>query len=593
MAIMIPGVQALKDPNTSAGELLLYDVLQKLPDTYYVLHSSRWNEQRRRSELSRRTYIEWGEADFTIFHPQYGIIVFEVKDGLISFNRELGWIQTNRHTLENKIIDPLGQARKSMFYFLELMKNKFNGTSPYTLCSAVFFTSVDRNCVKGTLPPDYQEEMVLWANDMENPLNLEKAIKKVFQYYCPKPVDSTPELTQQVLDVLAPEFGAFQSMRSRTMATKALFFQMTQEQTYLLDYLEEQEEAAIHGVAGTGKTVLAVQKAQRLAKKDKVLFLCFNRFLKEHLIQAYADPNIEFTNLDALYFSQVRKAFPSDPEEKDEAIFDFLSDWESYSWPYKHIIIDEGQDFKDLHLQVLHDIARAQKGCFYVFFDKNQFVQGLEFPEWLNSMDCRLVLTRNCRNTKEIAVTSTRPIGIEKEKIKMRREAPADLYMMPPKPNLFLAKDKNELKEDLIKLFKKYTAAGIAKSSIVVLSAKSSDCSLLTQSDFRLTPSYRLSQTRNDSDILFTTVRKFKGLEADVIICVDIDEETFSTPKERNAFYVGTSRATTYLDLITTSNPTELLQPLNGANMKGARCLHAISKELCVKIGTQADLAAE
>lgn len=41
---------------------------------------------------------------------------------------------------------------------------------------------------------------------------------------------------------------------------------MTAEQMYLLDYLEEQEEAAIHGVAGTGKTVLAVQKPNRFLK---------------------------------------------------------------------------------------------------------------------------------------------------------------------------------------------------------------------------------------------------------------------------------------------------------------------------------------
>jgi hypothetical protein len=81
MAIMIPGVQNREDFNASGGELLLYEKLQELPDTYYVLHSTHWNEKRRKSEMSYRSYIEWGEADFTVFHPTYGIIVFEVKDG--------------------------------------------------------------------------------------------------------------------------------------------------------------------------------------------------------------------------------------------------------------------------------------------------------------------------------------------------------------------------------------------------------------------------------------------------------------------------------------------------------------------------------
>ena len=48
---------------------------------------------------------------------------------------------------------------------------------------------------------------------------------------------------------------------------------LTKEQNSLLDYLEEQRVAAIQGAAGTGKTWLAVEKAQKLAGSGKVLFL--------------------------------------------------------------------------------------------------------------------------------------------------------------------------------------------------------------------------------------------------------------------------------------------------------------------------------
>jgi hypothetical protein len=592
MAIMIPGVQNREDFNASGGELLLYEKLQELPDTYYVLHSTHWNEKRRKSEMSYRSYIEWGEADFTVFHPTYGIIVFEVKDGLISYTRDSGWIQKNRNSGVEKSIDPLQQAEKSKYYFLEIIKQHFNGTSPYSLCSAVWFTAGDRKKIEGDMPLAYKNEIVLWANDMESATTIEQAIRRIYNYYDARTVTPNEELTRSILDILAPEFGAFQSVRSRAMATKALFFRMTQEQAYLLDYLEEQDEAAIHGVAGTGKTVLAVQKAKRLAENEKVLFLCFNRFLKEHLAAAYGNPNIEFNNLDALFSGKVRRPLPTTPKEKDEAIFDFLVDWEDFDWPYKHIVIDEGQDFKDEHLQALHEIAKAKKGCFYVFYDRNQFVQGVAFPEWLTNMDCRLVLSRNCRNTKEIALTSTRPIGLEKDKIKMRRDSSMDSYAEPPKPNIFFIKDKNELKEDLIKLFKKYTSAGIPKANIVVLSCKSNGESILDVSDFTLTSTYRLVTTKNNSDILFTTVRKFKGLEADVVICIDIDENTFGSEKERNAFYVGTSRATTYLDLFTGTTSNCLATALTGIEMSGPRSMNAISVGLCVKIGVPSDLTS-
>ena len=590
MAIMIPGIQEKDDFNSSGGELLLWERLQLLPDSYYIFHSVRWNEKRRRNSYQSREYVEWGEADFTIFHPQYGIIVFEVKDGLISYKRDRGWIQTNRKTGFESYIDPLAQAEKSKYHFLSLIQDKFGGASPYSLCSAVWFTAADRNSVTGDLPLSYKDDIVLWSNDLSSKEQVEMAIRKVYRFYDAKPVESSEDLTNKILDTLAPEFDCFQSLRGRALASKAMFHRMTQEQSYLLDYLEEQETAAIHGVAGTGKTVLAVQKAQRLADKEKVLFLCFNRFLRDHLETAYPNPNIAYYNLESLYVTKTRAMLPPDPNQRDEMIADFLLDWQSYQLNYKHIIIDEGQDFKDFHLQALHEMAEEIGGCFYVFFDKNQFVQGLEYPQWLDRMDCRLVLSRNCRNTREIAITSTRPIGISEDKIKMRHEDLSEQYIAPPKPNFYFASDPNQLKTYLIKLLSKYTRAGISKENIVVLSCKREGDSILTDRDLILNTNYALSKTKEEKKILFTTVRKFKGLEADVVIMIDVDGSVFEHEKERNAFYVGTSRATTFLDFVTVASPQELAIALSGnSSLKGPLCLKAIRDGLKVRIGAQSD----
>ena len=55
------------------------------------------------------------------------------------------------------------------------------------------------------------------------------------------------------------------------------------------------------------------------------------------------------------------------------------------------------------------------------------------------------------------------------------------------------------------------------------------------------------SAEKQVNKVLFTTVRKFKGLEADVVICVDLEESTFADEKKRNLFYVGTNKAKTWL----------------------------------------------
>ena len=311
--------------------------------------------------------------------------------------------------------------------------------------------------------------------------------------------------------------------------------------------------------------------------------------MKTHLEETCPDStNISFFTLDGLV-GAFTGAFTRSPDERTDTISEFLMDWDEYELPFKHIVVDEGQDFADIHLQLLHDIAQAHHGNFYVFYDRNQFVQGLRYPEWLDKMDCRLVLSRNCRNTKEIAITSTRPIGIDENRIRMRRESAVGGTI---KPNLFFAEDKSILKEYLCRLIRKYISAGLAGTDIVVLSMKPEGKSILTEDDFRLSGGYMLTKDKNSNGILFTTVRKFKGLEAMAVICVDIDSETFENDRKRNIFYVGTSRAMSYLNLITTASPEELAATITGNDnyLKRPQAIKAIRDSLRVKIASENDL---
>lgn len=40
-----------------------------------------------------------------------------MKDGQIAFDRQRGWIQINRYSGHEKIIDPMEQAERSKYYF--------------------------------------------------------------------------------------------------------------------------------------------------------------------------------------------------------------------------------------------------------------------------------------------------------------------------------------------------------------------------------------------------------------------------------------------------------------------------------------------
>lgn len=596
MAIMIPGMQykdLQKDFNGSVGELRLYELLEQLPNDFYVLHSTSWNEQRRRNELSPRKYVQWGEADFTVYHPEKGIIVFEVKDGLISYSRERGWIQTNRKTGATSSIDPMAQAEKSKYYFRDqIFKPAFDGMIPFTFCSAVWFTSGDRNLVTGNLPLNYKEETTLWANDLASVEQVQNAINRVFKYhdaYCANP---SQELTSKTLDLLAPEFGLVKSIHSRAIANETLFHLMTREQNRLLEYLDEQQTAAIHGAAGTGKTIMAIEKAKRLETDGPVLLLCFNRFLMEHIREELSDnhPNISVFTIDGLY-TKLSGGLPhfDSADDRNDAILEVLMDWKSLRWNYKHIIVDEGQDFFADHLQLLGEIAEEKDGCFYVFYDKNQFIQGQEYPEWLDHAECRLVLSHNCRNTHEIALTSTRPIALPEKRIRMN---PLMERAEQPKPKLFFVSDNEALQDYVLKLIRKYSDAKYKKSDIVLLSMKAEGCSALERENMIPELAAICSDKRQTNKVLFTTVRKFKGLEADVVICIDVDEDTFTNETNRSLFYVGTSRAKTWLDIVTTTSQEALANAITGDDSprKRPQAVKAVRDALCVKIGTSGDL---
>lgn len=204
----------------------------------------------------------------------------------------------------------------------------------------------------------------------------------------------------------------------------------------------------------------------------------------------------------------------------------------------EYVIIDEGQDFgseaieeTDI-IQLIHDIIvdAGQGGTFYVFYDRLQLIQAREMPKFIGDLDCRLTLYRNCRNTENIAVTSLRPITERKPKVfeGAVKGAPAKIH--------FCDSTQNE-RERIDSIIDDLAADGYR--DIVLLTCKTEATSILSDS---------VNNGKYRNKYLFTTCRKFKGLEADVVILLDVDKDTFD---QENVliFYVGTSRARTKLEI--------------------------------------------
>jgi len=553
MARMIPNT--MQEDNDSYGEKQVFEALKtKLGPEYVVFHSVRWND----IYNAKRTI--WGESDFTVFHPQKGIVVIEVKSGGVEYDGN-GWSYVRTDNYERyHMKNPLKQADKSKYRFVELLGDLFedNGCSSRIKCQiepAVWFPSVSSRTDVGNMPMEFHEEIVLLENALDDP---ETYINKIYDFYNMKELTYlTPECAQMVIDAFAPHFRAVASLKSKREEQKDLFFRLTEEQNALINYLEEQKVAAIQGAAGTGKTVLACEKAKVLAKTGKVLFLCYNQFLRKALqeekeLNPKKYENVDFYNIHQLVSSKIRAT-----NVGDDDIEVFLSRYDQYDWDYKHIIIDEAQDFKDVFIEKLYEIAFYSEGSFYVFFDKNQFVQGREYPKWLRDAECRLVLNINCRNTYRIAEASGRPIGVEPKTMK---------YVKGDNANLYICGDRKSVEKKLVSLIAMYHENKYPFDEICIISAKTVENSII--SDVRRLGCYDLTEERQKGKVLFTSSRKFKGLESDAIILIDIDETTFENDENKRLFYVGSSRAKLNLDLVVNGDESTIATIVDQLDLK-------------------------
>ena len=319
-----------------------------------------------------------------------------------------------------------------------------------------------------------------------------------------------------------------------------VFKRMLKEQVALLNYLEEQDNAVINGLAGTGKTIMAVEKARRHAENDEpVLFLCYNHYLKEYLQDNYGHPNISFYTIDGLACKLCDTVTPNYERLKDVLEEMYLEE----TFPYQHIIIDEGQDFGKerlndisvIELLKANVVDEGKNGTFYLFYDKNQMVQAESLPSYIGESDCKLTLYRNCRNTENIATTSLRLLG-ENKKPKL-----FDGAIVGDSPEMFFAEDVSRTVSTLNAIIEKAWAEDY--TDIQILTCKTEQNSIIADECSTGVYLYKAKK------IPFTTCRKYKGLEADVVIMVDLDNDTFENNAEQ-VMYVGSSRARYKLSFI-------------------------------------------
>lgn len=524
------------------SEKSVYDFLSSLSDSYVIFHSVQWVKK------SNKWKSTWKENDFLILHKRLGALVLEVKGGDISFKDGV-FHQMNSATGETKILsekkknDPLSQAIDGIYHYRRaICEIEKDIDSRFPIEAAVWFSSSDIKDKINGFPLGYREVSgaVLGQESFSKG---PQAIYDIFSFYNSKSkVDITDEEFIKIVELIASDFELITAPGAKKSELEHAFLKLTTEQTGLLDYISEQKNATIQGVAGTGKTLIAKEAARRFGLEGRrVLFLCFNRFLFIHLSHDYPYENVTYYNIHTLitkYGTNYEDL--SNPKDRAKALQSI--DWDAL--PFDDVVIDEGQDFDNDEIIYFKDFCELTNGHFFVFYDKNQLLTTKEVPRWINESECKLVLTKNCRNTYEIALTSYNVIDVElNQKINMINGDQTIISFVKGEPLMKLVKLINYFTDDI---------NGYEYSDIVILSLKTEEESILN--GINKISGIPISREKNLSSILFTTAIKFKGLESRVIIITDIDERAFSNEEKKRVFYVACSRATQRLALFVNAN---------------------------------------
>lgn len=538
MAKIYPEI--VEDYHGSYGEFQIFESLKQLPNDWYIYHSLNWKDR------SKNGRITWGEADFVIFNKNYGILVVEVKSGGISF-KDGKWLQTRLDNSEiNEMKNPFNQANRSKYKLIDEIDYKLPYGDRCFIDKAVWFPSISNDELqKANLPLEYDSKLILTKESLNNPL---QSILSIYNFYNSTRYTMLSRNSENViLETIIPSFNLVPSASNIKDEADYVFYQLTNEQKKVLDFISDQQTVAIQGSAGTGKTFIAVEQAKRLSSDKKVLFLCFNKFLYYHLDNKCKLNNVDYYNLHTFLSKN-----SSDDISTDEKCLKALKSIDfANTLDYQAIIIDEAQDINDKILIEFYEICKRLNYNLYLFYDKNQMLFQNKLPKCLEEFDCKLTLTKNCRNTLKIVQTINSVFNINTQ---------ANGFSVSGVMPTFYFVD-TDIQNKLRLIINDYLNDGFDQKDITILTLSTEDESCLN--GITQIGNYKINHESNEDGIFFTTSKKFKGLESNIIIVIDFDAKQYSDYEYMKNLYVSLSRARQRLSLIC-NNKNDLNLLANG-----------------------------
>ncbi len=402
MATMLPE-NAAGDAPSRAERIVRRRLAEGLGADWTVIHGARWIGPRHGRDGQD------GEIDFLLIHPARGVVVLEVKGGLIARDGPI-WTTTGQQGTVVLKQSPLQQAadgKRALIAAMQAMR-AFRGGTPHVVHAAALPDCAAPGAGFGA---DAPRSRLLVGPDLADP-----EAWAIAALASADPHPSARPLGAEGVRALVGQFATRRTLPrfagTDPEGVDVDLLELTEEQFHLLDQTRSLRRVLVRGGPGSGKSLLAVEAARRFAESGReTLLLCFNAPLAGRL--AAATRGVE--GLTAAHFHALCREWGREAgieyrlreaEERDdwsegfaEILFDAASRLDRN---VDAIVVDEGQDFDPSWWPVLEQVLRSGDGVFYVFDDPSQSLYASTAPPSVSGLVGPIELRRNCRNPAEI-----------------------------------------------------------------------------------------------------------------------------------------------------------------------------------------------
>lgn len=562
--------------------------------------------------------------DFIILHPGRGLLFLEVKDWRLENIKKISKSRVELMTNNGRISvsNPLEQARQYAYQVVNLLakdphlvaqSGEYKGKLKFPYGYGVVFTHINQASLNKALTPEGQsilpDHLVLCKDEIpENcdPEEFQQRLWNMFNYSFSQKI-TLPEI-ERIRWNLFPEL--------RIEGTQGDFLieidheEPTEDSGSIPEMIKvmdlQQEQLArnlgdghrvIHGVAGSGKTMIlgfrALQLSELLTKP--VLILCFNISLAARLRHYAAEKEIEH-KVQVYHFhdwcGQQIKTYHCKVPEGETPLFErkvtaVIKGVEAKQIPraqYGAVLIDEGHDFEPEWLQIVSQMVDPETDSLLLLYDDAQSIyqkrNKLDFS--LSSVGIKArgrttILKLNYRNTKEIldfAYSFAHDFISEEasDDDHIPVIAPESAGNSGPAPVFRLFESRDEENEFIYRCITSWIAKGCALNEIALLLPSTSMVNQVT-SYLKKKSVPVLGMVDKQSKLAYDpqgpvvnvlTIHSSKGLEFDTVVLSGIDKIQYVSKElddQVRLMYVGMTRARSQL-LITSSSDTVFTQRL-------------------------------